>query len=247
MRVTFVGSGGPTVTRDRVCPCILIDNNLLIDCGAGAVRNLRALEVNLTAIEKILITHFHADHVGDLISLLWAMEMDRRSTPIEIVGYTGVEDLTRSLLKLMYFPEEFTTLKITYRSLTGGEEFEGIAVQRTLHKPPNLAYRVTKGGRSVCYSGDTAYYEPLAKFAEGCDLLIHDTLFLAGQELVATLTNHSTALEAAKIAKRAHVKMLALFHTFPLNRNREEEFLSQARKEFDGEILLARDLQTIEI
>ncbi len=247
MRVTFVGSGGPIVTRDRVCPCILIDDNLLIDCGAGAVRNLRALEVDLTAIEKILITHFHADHVGDLVSLLWAMEMDQRRTPIEITGYTGIENLTHSLLKLMYFPEEFTTLKITYRSLTGGEEFEGIAAQRTLHEPPNLAYRIARGGRSVCYSGDTAYYEPLAKFAEGCDLLIHDSLFLAGQELVATLTKHSTAIEAARIAKRAHVKALALFHILPLNRNREEGFLSQARGEFDGELLIAKDLQTLEI
>ncbi|MEM3736991.1 MAG: MBL fold metallo-hydrolase [Candidatus Bathyarchaeia archaeon] len=247
MRVTFVGSGGPTVTRDRVCPSILIDQDILIDCGAGAVRNLRVLDADLTAIQRILITHFHADHVGDLISLLWAMEMDRRDTPIEIAGYTGVEYLTQSLLRLMHFPEEFTTLKVTYRPLIGGEEFEGVTTHRTLHRPPNIAYRVTKDGRSVCYSGDTAYYEPLAKFAEGCNLLIHDALFLAGQETLAMLTNHSTAVEAARIAEKARVKTLALFHIFPLNRDREGEFINQARREFNGEILVARDLQTIEI
>ncbi|MHC1586420.1 MAG: MBL fold metallo-hydrolase [Candidatus Hecatellaceae archaeon] len=247
MKVTFVGSGGYTVTADRVCPSILVDDKLLLDCGFGCLKNLRTLGLELKRLESLLITHHHADHVGDLIALLWAMAMEGRDAALKILGPQGTAKLTQSLLELMHTPSEYTVLKLDFKELSGGESLNGIKALKTLHRPVNLAYRVERGGRSLCYSGDTAYFKPLASFASGCNLLIHDAVFLNEQKELAAITNHSTAGEAGEIAQEAGVEKLVLFHVLPFNRAFERELVRQAEERFDGEVLLVRDLETIEI
>ena len=247
LRVTFVGSGGPVVTKERSCPCILIDRDLLLDCGSGTLKNLRQLDVDLNGIKKLLITHYHVDHIGDLPSLLWAMELGERKSRLEITGYKDVEKLTKSLLKLMNTPEDITIFDLSFRSLSGEANFDDIRTCTTLHKPTNLAYRIARNGKSICYTGDTAYHEPLAEFASNCDMMIHDSMFLDEQTALAAMMNHSTAGEAAKIAEKAHVNTLVLFHIFPHNVNYENKFRQQASKEFNGKIIIPKDLQTLDI
>jgi len=247
LRVTFVGSGGPVVTKERSCPCILIDQDLLLDCGSGSLKNLRQLDVDLNGIKKLLITHYHVDHIGDLPSLLWAMELGERKDPLEITGYKGIEELTKGLLNLMSKPEDISIFNLNFRSLSGEANFDGIRTCTTLHKPTNLAYRIERDGKSFCYTGDTAYHEPLAKFASNCDVMVHDSMFLDEQGDIATLMNHSTAGEAAKIAEKAQVDTLVLFHIFPHNVNYENKFLQQASEQFSGKIIIAKDFQTLEI
>lgn len=52
----------------------------------------------------------------------------------------------------------------------------------------------------------------MIEFAKDADLLIHDSTFEAGKENKALETGHSTAKDAAKIAKEANVKYLVLTH-----------------------------------
>jgi ribonuclease Z len=247
LQVTFVGSGGPIVTKERSCPCILIDRDILLDCGSGTLKNLRQIDVDLNGIKKLLITHYHVDHIGDLPSLLWAMETGERKEPLEITGYKGIEELTKNLLKLMNTPEDITIFDLSFRPLSGETIFDGIRTCLTLHNPPNLAYRIERNGKNFCYTGDTAYHEPLAKFAYNCDIMVHDAMFLDEQSELASLMNHSTAGEAGKIAERAHVDTLVLFHIFHQNVDFEDKFKEQASREFSGKIIIAKDFQTLEI
>ena len=247
MRITFVGSGGVAVTKQRCCACFLIDEDILIDCGSGAVKNLRKMGVNLSNIKKVLISHYHADHISDLVPLLWALELEGYREPIEIMGYGRIEKVVKGMLKTMKTPESYTVFNLRFTSLRGGEEIGEIKCFLTKHKPKNLAYRIERNGKSVCYSGDTRFYKPLANFASNCNVLIHDTTFLDEQKELASLTNHSTASQAGKIARMANVDILVLTHFFPNNVENEEEYVKQASKEFKGKIILARDLQTIEI
>ena len=59
MQLMFAGSGGSIVTKERACPCIIIDKDVMIDCGSGSLRNLRQANVDLGKIRKLLITHMH--------------------------------------------------------------------------------------------------------------------------------------------------------------------------------------------
>ncbi|MGP3667464.1 MAG: MBL fold metallo-hydrolase [Candidatus Bathyarchaeota archaeon] len=247
MKITVIGSGGTVLTKSKACPSILIDEDILIDCGPGSLRNLVEVDADLTKIKKIMITHYHADHVGDLIPLLWAIQLAESKESIEIVGFRNIEKFTVLLLKIMHTPKEYTIFNIKFRSLAGGEEFDEVKTFKTKHTPVNIAYRVNRNGKSVCCTGDTRFYKPLASFASDCDVLIHDATFLDEQKKIASLTNHSTASQAGKIAKMAGVKTLMLTHILPHNIQYEDKYIKQASKEFDGEIIVAKDLQTIRI
>ena len=247
MEVVFIGSGGHIITSDRSCPCILVDGEIMLDCGFGSLKNYRTLNMPLERIEKILITHHHADHAGDLVAFLWAMAMEGRKTPVKIFGPEETDELTLTLLRLMNTPEEYTVLKMEFENLKGGESLGEIKTLKTPHKPVNIAYRVERNGKVLCYSGDTPYYEPLAAFASKCNILIHDSVFLDEQKELATLTNHSTAGEAGRIARLAEAERLVLFHVLPFNRQFEREIIRQAAREFDGEILMVKDLDRIRL
>ncbi len=66
--------------------------------------------------------------------------------------------------------------------------------------------------RSYAYCSDTTYYEPVADYVKGVDLLYHEATFLESLRDRAVKTFHSTALDAAKIAIKAEVKRLLIGH-----------------------------------
>ena len=66
--------------------------------------------------------------------------------------------------------------------------------------------------RSYAYCSDTSYNEKLIPFIKYVDLLYHEATFRKGMELQANATGHSTAYQAAQIAKQAKVRQLILGH-----------------------------------
>jgi ribonuclease Z len=76
---------------------------------------------------------------------------------------------------------------------------------KTLTKDPSLSL-------SYAYCSDTGYMPALAKRIEGCSLLYHESTFMEAEKARAKKTMHSTAAQAASIAKEAGVKHLLLGH-----------------------------------
>jgi ribonuclease Z len=117
----------------------------------------------------------------------------------------------------------------------------------TVHDPENLAYRFQTDRGDLVYIGDTATSEKISEFAKGCDLLIHDSTYLDGQESLAALTQHSTARDAANTAKLAKARRLILTHISPGNERAEKHYLAQASAVFGGRILVAKDHQILTV
>jgi ribonuclease Z len=99
-------------------------------------------------------------------------------------------------------------------------------------------------GRRVVYSGDTVYDEGIAKIAEGADLLIHESTFGDDLKDEAEMKGHSTAKEAATIAKKAKVKRLVLTHIGARYRGAELE--AEAKDVFRNSVC-AKDGMKIEL
>src|SRR4029077_9847231 len=99
-------------------------------------------------------------------------------------------------------------------------------------------------GRKVVYTGDTAPSPAVVEAAYGADLLVHEASFLAEEAERAKETMHSTAAEAADVARLAHVRLLALTHVSP--RYFGPELADEAGKIFPGTVV-PRDFDLVEV
>lgn len=117
-----------------------------------------------------------------------------------------------------------------------GETVEGVLPEQVMGRP--------RPGRKIVISGDTIPCETLAVAAHGADVLVHEATFAHEETDRAAETGHSTAGQAATLARDAEVRLLALTHfstRYPVRLLREE-----ARAIF-APTVLPRDFDEIEI
>jgi ribonuclease Z len=109
---------------------------------------------------------------------------------------------------------------------------------------PDQVLGEARPGRKVVIAGDTAPAPGVLEAARRADLLVHEATFLEDERERARETAHSTALEAAELARDAEVSMLALTHLS--NRYFGPEAAREARAVFQ-ETVVPRDFDVIEI
>ncbi len=245
-RLVLLGTkGGPTVRSPGRMPTssLLVINglNCIVDCGLGVTRNAVEAGLNLTAIDAVFITHLHSDHVlelGPLLHTAWATGL-RKTVPV--YGPPGTSVLLEHFFESMRFDidlriddEGRVDLRELVRVEEFGEgklEFEGCSVSALrVHHPPVtdcFALRFDAGGWSVTFSSDTAKFPPLAEFAKGSDILVHEAMLLKGVDWIVErttnaetlrehlLASHTVPEDAAEIARDAGVGHLVFHHLVP--------------------------------
>ena len=110
---------------------------------------------------------------------------------------------------------------------------------------PDMVLGPPRPGRKVVYTGDTKPCNKVVEFARNADLLIHDATFLSDLEDVAIEYGHSTARQAAEIAKEANVDKLVLTHISP--RYMDERLIEKEAKEIFKNSIVARDFLKLEV
>jgi ribonuclease Z len=111
--------------------------------------------------------------------------------------------------------------------------------------PSNIIVGPSRPGRKIGISGDTRPTDELKKFFKNCDLLIFESTFTLSEIDKAKESFHSTAIEAAEIAKLACVNRLCLTH-FSARYKDLSSFLDESKSIFD-KVDLAFDLKSIDI
>ena len=181
MRLTFLGTGS-AMPAGRAQSGTLLEANgdaLLVDCGSGVLDALAATEVGYEAVDTVLLTHHHLDHVSDLDVLMKARWL-AGETDLTIAGPPGTTELVRDLLSVHAYMQD--RLDLTLRDLDESSfalaGFDGEAFE-TRHSMQCFAYRLTPaaGGPTVALSGDSEAFEELVAFADGAAILVHDCSF----------------------------------------------------------------------
>jgi len=76
LRVTVLGSGNPGVTRGQASGSILVEvgnaerDLLVFDLGSGSLANYASLKLPVNKLNKVFLSHLHADHTSDLLTLV---------------------------------------------------------------------------------------------------------------------------------------------------------------------------------
>lgn len=101
--------------------------------------------------------------------------------------------------------------------------------------------------RLVCL-GDEPYQEVCRKYVQGCDWLLCEAFCLDKDKEIYNPyeKNHSTALDAGRVAKELQVGNLILYHTEDsCLAQRKEKYTEEARRHYDGKIYVPDDLERI--
>lgn len=125
MRVWTVGSSSAVPTEERGLAANLIEYNgerILFDCGEGTQRKLMSKKLGIMKIDKIFISHWHADHFSGLLGLIQTMELEGRERPLYIYGPPRTEEFTERILDTGYFRRSYD---IFAEDLVEGEEIVG--------------------------------------------------------------------------------------------------------------------------
>ena len=279
-RLVLLGTkGGPAIragyTPSPSAHLIVYDNvPYVIDTGYGVSFKLVEANFPLGQLRYVFITHHHSDHnaeFGLLMNNAWAIGL---RTPVDAYGPAGMHALADGFWQAYKFDIETRMAdegRPDLRRLVAVHEYtEGLVMAagdvkvtalRNVHPPitESFALKFEFPGTTIVFSGDTAYFPPLAEFAKGADILVHEVMYAPALERLLARTpnaptlmahlkaSHTLTDEVGRIATQAGVKTLVLSHLVPADDPSvtEQVWTDAVRTTWKGDLIVGRDLMEI--
>ncbi len=244
----------------------------LVDFGPGVIRRAAAASpayggtvagLDVSNIRHAFLTHLHSDHSAgypDIIFTPWTLGRDQ---PLEVYGPEGTVEMTKHVLAAwgediryrLYGlePTNNQGWRVNAHDITEGivYEDENVTVEafsvRHGSWPNAFGYRFTTPDRVIVISGDAAPSENVEKFSLGADILIHEVYSEEGLGKRESFwqsyhsNNHTSGVELGKIAAEAKPKLLILYHILFFGSD-EEQIIEEVKQNFDGNVVMANDL-----
>lgn len=142
--VQLLGTSAGVPSRDRSLASVFIRykaDRLLFDCGEGTQLQLMKQRLKFMKIDRIFITHWHADHFAGLPGLIQTMSLENRKKPLYIYGPKGTKKFVNRLLSIGYYYRDFDVivkeLKDSSVVKCSGYRIKAFAVN---HNIPALGY-----------------------------------------------------------------------------------------------------------
>lgn len=263
----------PRPDPNRQGPSLAIVANgkaYIVDAGVGVVRQaaaayargINALRAN--QMEIAFLTHLHSDHtlgLPDLILTPWVMH---RAVPLRLYGPTGTQAMADNIEKAWAEDIDIRVHGLEHNTATGykvvvheiqpGVVYQDANVKVTafavLHGSwkEALGYRFDADGKSIVISGDTRPTQSVVDACNGCDILIHEVYsgeYRDAGDRAYFSSFHTSAEELGEIAAKAQPKILIITHYVPLGNTDQTKMLESIRKQFNGSVVVANDLDVI--
>jgi ribonuclease BN (tRNA processing enzyme) len=275
LEVIVLGSGGPRpFGRASSSYIVKVDGTprILVDAGPGAFLRIGELNLDVSTVDTVLLTHLHIDHSGDLAAFFNARALTSDG-PIayRIFGPDGAGLFPKTsrfvdLLvgdggafayqKTFGAPETFIVKDLAINldsKQTRVLDDKGLTIDEiaTHHGDcPSVAYRVTYKGVSIVFSGDmdASALPNLVRLAKNADLLIFHCAVLdppgSPEQLYAL---HTPPRKIGEAAKQSGVKSLLLSHTAPDVESRETAVRSSIGANYAGPVAFATDKLRVKV
>ncbi len=151
LTLTFLGTSAMVPTKERNHQSILLSyktENILIDCGEGTQRQMRIAGIKPNSITKILISHWHGDHVLGLPGLLQTLAVNGYEKTLRIYGPKGTKQRIKWMLKAFEFTRRlnFKVKEVSNGTIFKSEDFR-IESYKLEHKVPCVGYRFVENDK----------------------------------------------------------------------------------------------------
>jgi ribonuclease BN (tRNA processing enzyme) len=215
MRLTVLGCAGSFPGPEAPCSSYLVEADgfrLLIDFGTGALSALQRF-ASLYAIDTIVLSHLHPDHIFDACSYVVARRYapDGPFPPLPVYAPQGAAQR----LAAAYSGRETDSLDDVYafHDLSDGMRQLGplqVTAERVNHPVETFGLRIEHNGRILAYSADSGPCDSLIRLAQNADVFLCEASYLDGATNPVDL--HLTGREAGEHATKAGVGRLLLTH-----------------------------------
>src|SRR6185437_10461713 len=153
---------------------------VLLDCGATSLPALKRLGLDPGEIAAVFVSHLHGDHFGGLPFLILDGQFSRRTRPLAVVGPPGTAQRLAEAMECLFpgspaaarrFAVDVTELAPGTSAAVGGATARAWQADHPSGAPP-LILRLSLAGKTIAYTGDTAWTPAIADAAADADLLI---------------------------------------------------------------------------
>lgn len=191
--LTLLGTGTCQIEHERRASSVLLelaDTYVLFDCGHGVVQRLLEAGVQHNQIEHIVLSHFHPDHVSDLVPFLQAGAWSRRNPRASDIHIYGPEGLKRVVDGLMDVFGANSFRQPSYAVVVHeiAEDHFTIGTQRFTFSslPPagNHGLRFTWNKKSYALTGDSYFHAEEIAFLKDVDMAVIDSGHIEDNEIV---------------------------------------------------------------
>ena len=280
-RLVLLGTrGGPFPTAYGATPSanLLVYRGVpyIIDTGYGVTSKLLRAGVSLDNLSNIFITHHHSDHNLELGPLIYNAWVAGLRSALDVYGPLGLRALLTAYWQSLAYDLAIRVAdegRPELPALVSTHEFSDelvmesgdmrVSALRNYHPPVAESYslKFEFGGKKVVFSGDTAYFPPLAEFAAGADYLVHEVFYPGAVAamlkdrpnaplLGASIRSHHTSPEdVGRIAAKAKVGTLVLTHFVPADERlvSPRMWTDAVRKTFSGRIVVGKDMMSFDL
>jgi len=252
VHVLGAGNGRPGSERDTSGLLIAAAGKYtLVDCPGGVVTKLARVGLAPEAVNRIILTHDHVDHIYGLPHLIHALAIGGSNAPVPVYGPAETLTTVEAVLTAygLVGPDYPAVVghAVPVEPLAGviDEEIR-IVASPARHSRPTLALRIEMDESVLGLSSDSLPSTETERLCAGADVLLHDCGGVDADR-ASFGDHHASAAEAAEVASRAGAKRLYLTHLPPVEAGLEASLLAEARERFDGPVALARDGDRYEV
>jgi ribonuclease Z len=237
IKLTFLGTSQAVPTAKRNHTSILLryeDEMILIDCGEGTQRQFRIADINPCKITRILITHWHGDHVLGIPGLLQTLALNGYNKTLNIYGPKG----TKRFMDMIYELFVFTGgIRIEVHEVEKGvfinEEKFSVESFPVIHGTPCVAYRFSeKERRRVDMKKLKTYKLPgplIGKIQKGEDISFNgkkiksdDVTYLQEGKIISFILDTKTCDNCFNAAKNSDILVIESTYSSELGEKAEE-------------------------
>ena len=268
-QITMLGTGNATVSQ-IYNTCFLLQTSstlLLVDAGGGngILSQLKKVNVQISDIHHLFVTHAHTDHV---LGVIWVIRMVAQCKGYEgllhVYGNDKVMKVIKTIIDMILAKKQLAKVaeRVVFHQLEDGDCFEVgdmklecFDIQSTKEKQFGFRAELPSSDDSgkplvLACLGDEPYNELNRRYIVGTDWMMCEAFCLyADRDTFKPYEKcHSTALDAGKLAEELGVKNLILYHTEEKTlANRKENYTREAAENFKGRIFVPDDLEVIEL